>query len=70
MEQISEVVGNPISILIERIFWLVLGCFFGLSILTSLIKGLKERKNKTKSISAKDLENLGKKAIQRNSAIN
>ena len=33
MEQATDLVGNPLTILIERIFWLSLGGFFGLAII-------------------------------------
>ena len=70
MEQITDVIGNPTALLVERIFWLGLGVFFGLTIITSILKGLKERKNKTTPISPDQLENLAKKAIQQNSDSN
>ena len=44
MEQVTDVVGNPAALLIERIFWLGLGAFLGLAIMTSLIRGFNERK--------------------------
>ena len=64
MEQISYAVGNPTALLIERIFWLFLGVFLGLAIITSIIKGLNQNKNKTKPVSTKELEDLAEKAIQ------
>tara|TARA_B100000965_G_scaffold404338_1_gene434776 strand:+ start:264 stop:476 length:213 start_codon:yes stop_codon:yes gene_type:complete len=70
MEQITEAIGNPTALLIERIFWLCLGGFLGLAIITSLIRGLKESKNKIKTISPKKLENLAEAAIKKNSNIN
>ncbi len=66
MEQVTDAIGNPTAILIERIFWLCLGSFFGLAIITSFLKGLKERKNKKTPVSPDQLDKLAKKAIQRN----
>ncbi len=66
MEQVTEAIGNPTALLIERIFWLGLGAFLGLAIITSFLRGLKETKNKTTLISTDQLENLAKKAIKQN----
>ncbi len=52
MEQVTDVVGNSTMLLIERSFWLGLGGFFVLAITTSLIRELKENKNKKKKILA------------------
>ena len=65
MEQVTEVIGNPIALLVERIFWLGLGSFLGLAIITSLLRRSKEEK-KTKPVSPDLLESLAKKAIQQN----
>ena len=46
MEQVTDAIGNPTALLVERIFWLGLGAFLGLAIITSLLRGLKESKNK------------------------
>ena len=70
MEQVTEAIGNPTALLIERIFWLGLGAFLGLAIITSFLRGLKETKNKTTPVSTNQLENLAKKAIQQNSDSN
>ena len=70
MEQLTDAIGNPTALLVERIFWLGLGAFLGLAIITSLLRGLKERKNKTTPVSPYKLENLAKKAIQQNSDSN
>ncbi len=67
MEQATDAIGNPTALLIERIFWLGLGAFLGLAIITSLLRGLRERKSKTITFSPNQLENLAKKAIQQNS---
>ena len=69
MYQIIDSIGNPTAILIERIFWLVLGGFLFLTIITSLIRGIKVNKNQIKISSSSQLENLAKKAIQQNSDI-
>ena len=66
MEQLSYVVGNPTALLIERIFWLVLGAFLGVAIISSLIRGLNENKNDINQVSQKELKNLAKKATQQN----
>ena len=47
MEQTTDAFGNSTAILIERIFWLGLAAFLGLTLITSFLRGLKERKNKT-----------------------
>ena len=70
MEQVTDAIGNPTALLIERIFWLGLGVFLGVSIVTSFLRGIKERKNKPKPVSPDQLENLAKKAIQQNSNSN
>ena len=70
MEQLTDAIGNPTALLVERIFWLGLGAFLGLAIITSLLRALKEGKNKTSPVSPDQLENLAKKAIQQNSDSN
>ena len=70
MEQVTHAIGNPVALLVERIFWLGLGTFLGLAIITSLVRGLKEGKNKATAVSPDQLENLAKKAIQQNSDSN
>tara|TARA_Y100001968_G_C19054688_1_gene570842 strand:+ start:225 stop:437 length:213 start_codon:yes stop_codon:yes gene_type:complete len=67
MEQVNNLLGNPTTILIERVFWLVIGGFFGLAFVTSLVRDLKQKKTKETNVSARQLENLAKKAIQKNS---
>ena len=67
MEQFTDPIGNPTTLLIERIFWLGIGGFLGLALVTSLLKGLKQNKTKEPYVSAERLENLAKKAIQKNS---
>ena len=64
MEQLTDGVSNQTAILIERIFWLGLGGFLGLAIISSLIRELVE---KGKTISPTELKNLARKATQRNS---
>jgi len=70
MEQVTDARGKPTALLVERIFWLGLGAFLGLAIITSLLRGFKENKNKMTPISPDQLENLAKKAIQQNSDSN
>ena len=70
MEQAIDVIGNPIALLIERIFWMGLGGFLGLALITSLIRESKKREDKTELVSSDQLENLAKKAIQQNSDSN
>ena len=67
MEQVIDAIGNPIALLIERFFWLGLGGFFGLALITSFLKGLKQGKKNRTPPSTEQLENLAKKAIERNS---
>ena len=67
MEQVTSAIGNPTTLLIERIFWLGLGGFLGLALINSFLRGLQESKNKTIPVSPDQLKNLAKKAIQQNS---
>ena len=67
MEQVTDAIGNPAALLVERLFWLGVGGFLGLAIVTSFLRGLKEKKHKTTPVSTNQLENLAKKAIQQNS---
>tara|TARA_B100000965_G_C18918630_1_gene467760 strand:+ start:86 stop:295 length:210 start_codon:yes stop_codon:yes gene_type:complete len=69
MEQVTNLVGNPTTLLIERIFWLGLGGFFCLAIITSIIRGAKKSKQ-INHISQIELENLAKKAVQQNKKSN
>ncbi len=70
MEQVTGAIVNPAALLLERIFWLGLGAFLGLAIITSLLRGLKEGKSKTTPVAPDQLENLAKKAIEQNSDSN
>ena len=70
MEQVTNAIGNPKALLAERIFWLGLGAFLALAIITSVLRGLKERTNKKMPASPNQLKNLAKKAIQQNSDSN
>ena len=70
MELVTDAIGNPTALLLERIFWLGLGAFLGLAIITSLLRELKGRKNETTQVSLDQLENLAKKALQQNSDSN
>ena len=67
MEQVTGAIGNPTALIVERIFWLGIGAFLGLAIVTSLLRALKEEKIKKISVSPDQLETLAKKAIQQNS---
>ena len=69
MEQVTDAIGNPISLLIERLFWLGLGGFLGVAIITSVLRGLNESKNISRDVSSEELKNLAKKAIQQNTDI-
>ena len=64
MQEVIEAVGNPTALLIERFFWLGLGGFLGLAIITSLIRGLNESQNITKKVSSEELKDFAKKGIQ------
>jgi len=66
MEQITDAIGNPTALLVERIFWLGLGFFLGLAIITSLLRGFKESKNKATLVSPDQLMNLAKKVTKQN----
>ncbi len=65
MEQVTDVMGNPAALLIERFFWLGLGVFFSIAIITSFNSGSHKR-IKINNFSEKELENLAKKAMQQN----
>ena len=68
MEQVTHAIGNPTALLLERIFWLGIGGFLVLALITSLLReGSNESNNKIKTVSTKELENLEKKAIPKNS---
>ena len=67
MEQVTEAIGIQTAVLVERIFWLGLGGFLGLALITSILRGFKESQNKTTPVSPDQLKNLAKKAIQQNS---
>ena len=64
MEQVTDPIGNPTALIVERIFWLGLGAFLGLAIITSFLRGLKEGKSKAKPVTPYQLENIAKKAVQ------
>ena len=49
MENLTNAIGNPTALLIERIFWLCLGLFLGLGIVTSVIRGLTAGNKKKES---------------------
>ena len=66
MEQLTDAIGNPTTVLLERIFWLGLGGFLVLALVTSLLRGLREKKFNSSSVSPKQLKNLAKKAIKQN----
>ncbi len=70
MEQVTDAIGNPAALLVERTFWLGLGAFLGVAIITSFLRGLKESKNKMTPVSPDQLECLAKKAIHQNSDSN
>ena len=67
---VTIAIGNPTALLIERIFWLGLGLFLGLAIITSLIRGLTEGTMQKEDTSPRELEDLAEKAIKRNSNLN
>ena len=69
MAQATDLVGNPTALLIERLFWLGLGGFLGLAIITSFLRSFNQSKNKTNNSSPEELKNLAKKAIQQNNDI-
>ena len=65
MAQVTDAIGNPITLLVERIFWLGLGGFLGLALITSLLRrGPNKSDKKTKPFSTKELENLAKKVTK------
>ncbi len=66
MEPATDLFGNPITLLIERVFWLSLGGFFGLAFITSVIRTIKERNKKEKVVTPKDLQKLANQAIKEN----
>ena len=70
MTQLTYPIGIPTALLVERIFWLGLGGFLSLALITSFLRGLKESNYKTKPVSPDQLEKLAKKAIQQNTGNN
>ncbi len=40
MEQVTDAIGNPTALVVERLFWLGLGAFLGLAIITSFLREL------------------------------
>tara|TARA_B100000965_G_scaffold316973_1_gene277457 strand:+ start:497 stop:706 length:210 start_codon:yes stop_codon:yes gene_type:complete len=69
MEQVTDTIGNPMTLLIERIFWLGLGGFFSLALITSFFRGSK-KSNQLKQFPGRELEKLAKKAVQQNDDFN
>ena len=66
MEQTTYAIGNPSTLLLERLFWLGIGGFLGLALVTSFIRALKEKATKTKTFSPIQLKKLAQKAIEKN----
>ena len=56
--------------LIERIYWLFIGCFLGLALLASFIRALKQSKFKESFIPTNQLEDIAKRAIEQNNEKN
>ena len=65
MEQASQLVGNPLTLLIERFFWLGLGCFLAATILRTLIQGL-NRNDKDQQKLNKKIQEIANKATKKN----
>tara|TARA_Y100001968_G_scaffold241959_1_gene225534 strand:+ start:245 stop:445 length:201 start_codon:yes stop_codon:yes gene_type:complete len=65
MEQASNLVGNPIALLIERIFWLGLGLFLVGTIFKAFIGSINKGKSKESSMEAK-LKEIANKVVQEN----
>ena len=70
MQQFTYINGHTTFILVERIYWLGLGGFLGLAILTSLIRSFNETKAKERYDSARELDKLAKKAVRQNNEDN
>jgi len=66
MENVNDLIGNPISLLIERVFWLLMGIFLMVTMITSIIRSQKDNKNREKVITSKDSEKIANKAINKN----
>ena len=66
MEPANDLVVNPITLLIERVFWISLGVFFVLTVITSIVRSIKEKTHKEKIVTSKDLEKLANRAIRKN----
>ena len=64
MDPVNYTIGNPVTLLIERGFWLALGGFLGAAIFLSIIRRDIDHKH-NKSI-ASELEDLAEKAIEQN----
>ena len=66
MEQSSELLGNPISLLLERIFWLGLGGFFGATIFRAVIHAINKQRKVPNPDMEKTLKNIAKQAKELN----
>ncbi len=68
MEQAQDLIGNPLTLLIERIFWLGLGCFFFLATVKSFINSFKDQENQgnTSELMENTLKKIARSVAQRN----
>ena len=65
MIEASDLIGNPISLLFERVFWLCLGFFLCSALVKSYLNSQRSNK-KAESSMADKLQNLAQKAIESN----
>ena len=65
MEPTSDLSGNPISLLVERLFWLGLGIFLGGAFVKATIESIKQAKSSKGSMDT-ILKDLAQKAKSEN----
>ncbi len=65
MEIHTDLIGNPITLLLERIFWLFLGMFFFSALFFSFIRRIRPQ-NTAEKTQGSLLKELAEKAILQN----
>lgn len=65
MDQASNLIGNPLSLLIERVFWLLIGIFLFITITKSYFKSRNTSLENTQEMETK-LKILAQKASELN----
>ena len=65
MNSVEYAIGNPITLLVERIFWLGIGVFLMAAIFISILQSIINRKNRRKT-DPSYIQNLANKAVLEN----